>query len=833
MSVCISPRECLFTHLPLVLAFRFLVAAHSFQYHNHQRSFSQTQRVYARPSNETFYFDQPIVESLDLVPLLERVASRTGTHRGRQALLALVTEVTPTMSTRATSKRDLWLQQSLSVATKRQKCVARIASAPHEAQLEYDCVQQATRVLSESQYPPMYGADTGPLDAEQQQNQNDHDAWLEYSAPDEFSLQDILEAEQVVNMILNVYSWSIQDDIHQWLSLLLPLELNVESLRQCHSILRGTVEIRRVRTVRDPHARSSFAFQLCSHAFPDLHKLHKLRDSALANSKGKSTKLPNQLENDIAAKEQEILNSLAMTILNYADAIDQALHSIGQLDVIFAKAAFGLVTNGMIPKVGSGGIIHVDQFVHPLLLDTTAVPIDLKFNDTKSLILSGANGGGKTLSLKSFGVVAILAKLGIPIPTAGTVRPHVDLFDVLFVSIGDHQDVSRGQSTFTAQLETYSTFLQTIVGNRDTSYLVLLDELGAGTDASAGGAIGQAILEEFLLAPSCRVVATTHSQRLKTLSFDSDQFECASVVVSSGDGVKYSRRPTFQLTYGIIGESLALNAASRCTTPLPPTVLRRASELLGDSSSSSQYTHALSKSLAKQVELQTNATAMAESLANDSARCQRALLSLTASYEREFVLLQDRVEQCYQTLRNSSSSEPLELLGETLREIRVAKKQIQSRQALLRERGLKLMYAGYKLKENESVVIVDDDGVLDGTTATVVKCEGLDNVHVLPSFDPLSLFDYSDEKQSMIVKRSQLAIWDYDSILQEDDDDRVTSVTDSKRRLGQVLASLKSSKNGIVESTNRGKASTSSCSFTSSRARKASKQTTSGKKRKK
>jgi hypothetical protein len=137
MSVCISPRECLFTHLPLVLAFRFLVAAHSFQYHNHQRSFSQTQRVYARPSNETFYFDQPIVESLDLVPLLERVASRTGTHRGRQALLALVTEVTPTMSTRATSKRDLWLQatkvrRTYCICTTRSSTRVRLCPTSHK-----------------------------------------------------------------------------------------------------------------------------------------------------------------------------------------------------------------------------------------------------------------------------------------------------------------------------------------------------------------------------------------------------------------------------------------------------------------------------------------------------------------------------------------------------------------------------------------------------------------------------------------------------------------------------------------------------------------------------
>ena len=193
---------------------------------------------------------------------------------------------------------------------------------------------------------------------------------------------------------------------------------------------------------------------------------------------------------------------------------------------------------------------------------------------------------------------------------------QVDFFSFIFVSMGDGQNIEKGQSTFLSQLNFYSQLLQQIGSKEAKKYsLILLDELGSGTEAHAGGAIGQAIIEKILQNDRCRVVATTHSSRLKALSVDSNEIDCATVlpeILTDDDTVQEAipqtssvlrrRRPTFKLQYGIIGESLALDAAGRCIPPLPEDVLTRVSELLlgekagTESDVSSQYMQAMQKS---------------------------------------------------------------------------------------------------------------------------------------------------------------------------------------------------------------------------------------------
>ena len=186
------------------------------------------------------------------------------------------------------------------------------------------------------------------------------------------------------------------------------------------------------------------------------------------------------VRNELNAIESEIERGLKGAIFQGASAIDRGIHTMARLDVIFGKSAFGHVLNGSIPKVQHTGRISVRDFIHPVLLlqakrtsDNEPVPVDLLLSHetgSQALIISGPNGGGKTIALKSFGVSSLLAKLAIPIPQAQKrlrhVPPQVDYFDKLIVDVGDQQSVIEGESTLMAKLNSYSSVIESVIGKR-------------------------------------------------------------------------------------------------------------------------------------------------------------------------------------------------------------------------------------------------------------------------------------------------------------------------------------------------------------------------------
>jgi dsDNA-specific endonuclease/ATPase MutS2 len=560
------------------------------------------------------------------------------------------------------------------------------------------------------------------------------------------------------------------------------------------------------------------------------------------------------IQNEIENVERQIQEGLVYRIMSVSGIIDEGMDILARLDVLFAKAAFGLKLNGVVPKVSDEGRIDVEKFVHPVLAvrDDPAysssgeepaglvVPTDLHLSSEegdRALIISGPNGGGKTLAMKSFGMVCILCRMGIPIPVLGSEKtPRVDYFDRILVEVGDQQSVQEGESTWTAKLNACASIIQSVSSeNPDSSKkgsacLVLLDELGSGTDPEAGGAIAQAILEQLMSVHSCRIVATTHSPRLKALSYESSDFGCATVLLKMDSSSEY-RLPTFQLEYGSIGDSYAMGAASRCKPKLPEAVLSRAGELMAEEGSEAGtanggYIRALTDSMEKQVDKAREARTTAEVSAHDSAKCRLAMMSLAAAYDIHLAMLEQRLESCYQSLKDQELDH-LELVGETIAELRVVKKQMQSEKERLSERGLRLLPNSYKLAVGESVVIVAE-GEWDGTTAKIVADSPQDGtlkpteVLVQPSgsFSPLDDLlpaAYSPMLEKPIVfLRHELAIWDYDSVWDyKTTETRTTSVLDSKRKLGSLLSTLKTLPTNKTEAK--------PCpqqSFTSSRGRK-------------
>jgi dsDNA-specific endonuclease/ATPase MutS2 len=536
--------------------------------------------------------------------------------------------------------------------------------------------------------------------------------------------------------------------------------------------------------------------------------------------------------------------------LGASTSIDHGLEAVARLDILIAKAAYSVSHNGVVPVVKSKGEIFVESFLHPILLTTMedrdrVVPIDLRLSSAtgeKALVISGPNGGGKTLSMKSFGLVTILTKLGIPIPIKkGSKRPRVDYFDDIFVNVGDQQSVVDGESTWTAILNTCANMIQSVAEQRKKgatpSYLVLLDELGTGTDPESGGAVAQAILEE-LITNSCKVVVTTHLPRLKTLSYNDAHIGCAAVLLDYNDLSSY-RRPSFKLEYGLIGESHALNAASRCVPSLPATVLSRASELLNDVGTTEEnvqrnsYIQALTCSMEEQLERSRVAASLLQDQVIDSSRCRQAMVCLARAYGCHLDRKLEYLEAIFQKLKANGKND-YEIIGETLSELSVVKKMIVTQEEHLATQGLKALQINYKLRCGESVVIISN-GVLEGTTATVVadgsssdsslgpnqvlvntpsSSQNRDDI-MLPSIEPVA-------GRALILQRQEIAIWDIDSIYDDNafESKPATSIANSKQKINSLLATLnsvskkKSSENSVKK--NRGVSS-----YRSSRQRKA------------
>ena len=569
---------------------------------------------------------------------------------------------------------------------------------------------------------------------------------------------------------------------------------------------------------------------------------------------GKGDEL-SEIREEIAAVETQIMQHQIASIARVSPFIERALDAMARIDVIFARAAFGLTLNGIIPAVGCNGIVDIQSFVHPVLAlseKSPVVPIDLILDsDSRSLIIFGPNGGGKTLTLKSFGVASTLTKVAVPIPTnlsSKTICEHesarVDFFQDVLVEVGDQQSVEGGESTLMARLNHMSSVIQRVSRGTSTHPLILLDELGGGTDPDAGSAIARAVLEKMMECSTARIVATTHSPQLKALSIEDDRFQCASVLLERSvaqDSKGGFKRPTFRLQYGIIGDSYALGAASRCEPALPDDVISRAAELMaGNDGENGDLLRAMTLSLEREQEATEAAKLMAQQLADETLQCRRATVALAQAYVEQFTRLENRLEEIYRELKDDSTRSAFDIVGDSLSEIRHVKRKIMSQKELLAQRGLKMISTDYQFSEGESVVIVQE-GVWDGESARVTMKDDLDanQVAVIPSLDDWgwasggsgneSASNNIQNGQVLILKRSEVALWDYPDV---DDpwgymDDvgmpSTKSVTESKSNLLDTLSKLSTPQTGEKASSlsTEKNGSNNSAKFTSSRERKA------------
>lgn len=273
----------------------------------------------------------------------------------------------------------------------------------------------------------------------------------------------------------------------------------------------------------------------------------------------------------LQAKEREeierILYELSVQAGDFAQSIKNSYECALELNLIFAKAQYAYKIKAMPPILNDSGIINLRAARHPLIDPKKVVPVDIMLGkDFDTLVITGPNTGGKTVSIKTLGLLSMMAMCGLMIPAGD--RSEISVFDEILSDIGDEQSIEQSLSTFSAHM----TNIINIMNAADSGSLVLIDELGAGTDPVEGAALAMAVLEA-LHDKGAKIAATTHYAELKAYALETPRVEngCCEFDVAT-------LRPTYRLLIGVPGKSNALAISERLG--LDGGVIARAQELV-------------------------------------------------------------------------------------------------------------------------------------------------------------------------------------------------------------------------------------------------------------
>ena len=414
---------------------------------------------------------------------------------------------------------------------------------------------------------------------------------------------------------------------------------------------------------------------------------------------------------------ERILSELSAEAAGYRDAIDLNVRMLVQLDVIFAKAKLAYRMRAWAPLMNDQGIVELRNARHPLIDPKTVVPISLHLGkDFDTMIITGPNTGGKTVTLKTIGLLTLMAECGLHIPAGD--GSTLSTFDAILADIGDEQSIAQSLSTFSSHMRT----IVDVVAECDDRTLVLFDELGAGTDPAEGAALAIALIE-FCRKMGSRVVATTHYAELKLHAMRTE-----GVINASCEFNVETLQPTYKLLIGIPGKSNAF-AISR-KLGLSEHILKQAADLV--SKSDKDFEDVLSQ-LEQQRQQMEHARHEAERLRQETEKIKR-------QSEEYSVQLQKEKDKAMESARREAQQiieDARRTANAAQEELKALRKQLQDsadttginqRQAEIRrslndaESKLRAGHAEVKRPEPKRAVLVGDTVELLklGTKASVI-----------------------------------------------------------------------------------------------------------------
>ena len=345
-----------------------------------------------------------------------------------------------------------------------------------------------------------------------------------------------------------------------------------------------------------------------------------------------------QIETQEREEEKRLLTLFSRKVGNIATITIGALTELGKVDITFAKARLGAEMRAQVPIRTSGHHIEVKSGRHPLLDPNSVIPTDIELGGEQSVLITGPNTGGKTVAIKAVGLFVAMMQSGLLPPALHCRFGH---FTQLWADIGDEQSIEQSLSTFSAHLKNIASALN----NLKTGALILLDEIGAGTDPAEGAALAQSILLEFQ-SKGGTVLASTHYGELKAFAFSTVGFINASMEFD-----QKTLRPTYRLILGAAGASQALRIAERYG--IQPHVVERAKEGL-----STQQ-----RDIAEMLQNLENAQKQARAAQSEADRKLGELKQLEAVAERK---LQDAED-----IRKRANERAKDAIDSELRNIRI------------------------------------------------------------------------------------------------------------------------------------------------------------------
>lgn len=355
--------------------------------------------------------------------------------------------------------------------------------------------------------------------------------------------------------------------------------------------------------------------------------------------------------NDLRADEQEeirrILKTLSRYVKRIAISLSYDLELVTVLDFIFAKAEYGNFIDGMMPDVVQNGNLSLHQARHPLIDPEKVVANDIIIKQ-KVLMITGSNTGGKTVTLKTAGLLSLMAEAGLPVSAT---KATIPFFDEIYVDMGDDQSIAESLSTYSSHVKKQIQYLH--LASKHS--LVLIDEIGSGTDPQEGSALAKAMIDAFI-QKGCTLIITTHYGSLKNYGQAHDDIALASV----GFNIE-TMKPTYKLKLDTIGSSYAFEIAENLG--MDEAIIKKA---LAYQQEDENETERLAKKLAiKEAELSEKEEYLTKTLAQAQADKQ--------SYEKKLAGIERQREATLEQAKKASNAlldDTKKMIDEIVKEVR-------------------------------------------------------------------------------------------------------------------------------------------------------------------